>query len=383
MAQSFAVFDRAGNAYLVDAEPQSAPVACSSPRLIFKIPQPCADVRVTKVDPGGQTLFSALFHGDGDDYPRALAVDSAGNLYVAGNVYEDSPDLFVVKFSAESGQPAPYVAPVIAVDASGNAYVAAGGGLTKLGLAGDVLLTRPISFIPSAAATDGDGNPVLAGRIESTAGAIITKFDPSGITQFEARLPGSTAPNAAAVDSAGNIYIAGQTESTALPTTPGTLQPQPLIPAWSLAPGGFVAKYSPSGYGIGPEEGIASQPTLGLAGVIVAFDGHPAPVIYAQSRQLNVLAPFSLDGKETTTVTVTCNGAALPAFTRPVRFSSAGLFRREPNVSAEASAVNQDGTLNSASNPAPAGSIIALWGTGFGPTTPACPTGGVNPMHPT
>jgi hypothetical protein len=34
-------------------------------------------------------------------------------------------------------------------------------------------------------------------------------------------------------------------------------------------------------------------------------------------------------------------------------------------------AVNQDGTVNSADNPAPVGSIVSVWATGLGPIAPA------------
>jgi uncharacterized protein (TIGR03437 family) len=58
------------------------------------------------------------------------------------------------------------------------------------------------------------------------------------------------------------------------------------------------------------------------------------------------------------------------------------LFRLQPNVSAQAYAVNQDGTINGPSNPASRGSLVSFWGTGFGPTVPGCATGGLNAPGP-
>jgi len=43
-------------------------------------------------------------------------------------------------------------------------------------------------------------------------------------------------------------------------------------------------------------------------------------------------------------------------------------------------AVNQDGTVNSPSNPAAPGSYVSIWGTGFGSIDPPCATGGLNPF---
>jgi uncharacterized protein (TIGR03437 family) len=61
-----------------------------------------------------------------------------------------------------------------------------------------------------------------------------------------------------------------------------------------------------------------------------------------------------------------------------VTFSSPGMFRLQIGQSAQAAAINQDGTLNGPTNPAPRGSVVALWGTGYGLTSPPCPIGGLN-----
>jgi uncharacterized protein (TIGR03437 family) len=72
-------------------------------------------------------------------------------------------------------------------------------------------------------------------------------------------------------------------------------------------------------------------------------------------------------------------GGTFGPFTIPVRLAAPGLLRAQPNVSALAYALNQDGTLNSPSSPAALGSFVAVWGTGFGTLNPTCPTGGQNP----
>jgi uncharacterized protein (TIGR03437 family) len=104
--------------------------------------------------------------------------------------------------------------------------------------------------------------------------------------------------------------------------------------------------------------------------------------LYAQSRQVNVLAPFSLAPDSSTTITVKLEGAVVGQFTAQTSHGEPGLLRLQPNISAQALALNQDSTLNSATNPAPAGTVVALWGTGFGPLSPACATGGLNAPGP-
>jgi uncharacterized protein (TIGR03437 family) len=148
-----------------------------------------------------------------------------------------------------------------------------------------------------------------------------------------------------------------------------------------IAPGEFITL---TGFGIGPTNGIAyqpdaqGQPPRQLAGVQVLFDGVPAPLLYVQSRQINVLVPFELTGKGSTNIQVQYNGTRLGPVAVPLTFGVPGIFRLESGVSAQAAALNQDGTLNGPSNPASPGSVVTLWGTGFGATDPPCATGGLN-----
>lgn len=143
-------------------------------------------------------------------------------------------------------------------------------------------------------------------------------------------------------------------------------------PSGGIAPGEFVTL---TGFGIGPV-------SAALTGVEVLFDGRPAPLLYAQSQQINVQAPFEIAGQTSTTIAVHYNGATIGPVTVPVIFGVPGLFRLQPGVSTIAAAINQDGTVNGPTNPAPRGSVVALFGTGFGATSPACASGGLNVPGP-
>jgi uncharacterized protein (TIGR03437 family) len=151
-----------------------------------------------------------------------------------------------------------------------------------------------------------------------------------------------------------------------------------------IVPGAFITF---TGFGIGPEIGVSAQPGASgtpttLGGVQVLFDGNPAPVIYAQSREVNAQVPFEVAGQSKTTVSLVYNGASFGPLTMEISFADPALFRLQPNVSAQAYAVNEDGTINTASNPAAPGSLVALFGTGMGATDPPCPTGGLNADGP-
>jgi uncharacterized protein (TIGR03437 family) len=152
-----------------------------------------------------------------------------------------------------------------------------------------------------------------------------------------------------------------------------------------VAPGELITL---TGFGIGPDAGVAYQPDdqgmapRQLAGVQVLFDGEPAPVLYAQSRQVNAQAPFELSGKTLTKISLVYNQVTVGSMTVPANQGRPGLFRLRAGVSSQAVALNQDGTLNGVSNPAARGSIVAVWGTGFPPIDAPCATGGLNPSRP-
>lgn len=106
------------------------------------------------------------------------------------------------------------------------------------------------------------------------------------------------------------------------------------------------------------------------------FNNQPVPVIYAQSRQINAIVPTNLTGGAT--VSVVYNGTLIGSTSVTVVFGVPGLYRAQPGYSTQLLAINNDGTLNSQSNPAASGTVVMLLGTGFGNTDPACTSGGLN-----
>ena len=137
-----------------------------------------------------------------------------------------------------------------------------------------------------------------------------------------------------------------------------------------------------TGFGIGPDAGVVWQPTAEgtvpttLGGVQVLFNNQPVPVIYAQSHQVNAIVPSNLTGGAT--VSVVYNGTPIGSTSVTVTFGVPGLYRLQPGYSTQLLALNADGTLNSQTNPAASGTIVTLYGTGFGATDPPCTAGGLN-----
>jgi uncharacterized protein (TIGR03437 family) len=104
-----------------------------------------------------------------------------------------------------------------------------------------------------------------------------------------------------------------------------------------------------------------------LANVYVTFNSTPGPLLYVQDKQINVIAPWSLQSGQTVEICVFYNGNKTNCLTRPVVDSQPGVFTVDGTYAAT---LNQDGTLNTAANPAPVGSIVSVFATGLGAITP-------------
>lgn len=101
----------------------------------------------------------------------------------------------------------------------------------------------------------------------------------------------------------------------------------------------------------------------------VFFDEVPAPVLYADARQGNVIVPFEVAGREAVTMRAESAAGRTNTVIPQARATAPGLF--PPIVNAG------DGQLNSRANPAAAGEYFSLFATGCGQTNPGGKTGGV------
>jgi len=138
--------------------------------------------------------------------------------------------------------------------------------------------------------------------------------------------------------------------------------------AGAVAPGEIVVI---AGSGLGPAELIVGDPAANrlynsdLSGTSVRFDGTPAPLIYTSDSQLAVQVPnsFSSQGAQ---LTITYEGRTSASF--PVAFTqyAPGVFTLDSTGKGQAVALNQDRSVNTASNAATAGDVISLFVTGAG-----------------
>jgi uncharacterized protein (TIGR03118 family) len=144
--------------------------------------------------------------------------------------------------------------------------------------------------------------------------------------------------------------------------------------AGPVAPGEIVEI---SGQTIGPSPSVTSTipatgnlPTM-VGGTTFTFNGTAAPIVYTGSGATSVQVPYEVAGSTTASVVMTVGNQTAKAFTVQVAPTAPGLFTTDFSGGNGAVALNADGTVNSAANPAVRGTAITLFATGEGVTAPA------------
>jgi uncharacterized protein (TIGR03437 family) len=102
--------------------------------------------------------------------------------------------------------------------------------------------------------------------------------------------------------------------------------------------------------------------------VKVSVGGTPAPLLYVSPDQINFQVPSAtpVGGLEEIQVARVSTGQVLASWLFQIDAESPGLFTVDGSGSGQVAAVNQDGSLNNGANPAKAGSVVTLYGTGQG-----------------
>lgn len=116
-----------------------------------------------------------------------------------------------------------------------------------------------------------------------------------------------------------------------------------------------------------------------LAGARILFNGIPAPMLYTSATQASAIVPFALDGAASAEVVAQYQGRVSAPFRVTVSGADPGLFSADRTGTGPGAILNQDGSLNSNSNPAAPGTVAVLFGAGFGQTTPPSVEGQITP----
>jgi uncharacterized protein (TIGR03437 family) len=315
--------------------------------------QNSGDGFVTKLNPTGSALiFSTFIGGSGDDCVTGLAVDSSGNVYMAGttstqnlpttpgafqpafagykvlpfDVEQDFGDAFVAKLNPAGsafiylsylGGSLNDVGGAIAVDSGGNAYVTGFTGSPDFPTAGGPLQPAIGGAGPRDQFWEPMGDAFLS--VVNPTGTVLLYSSYFGGTQDETGI-------AMALDGAGNLYITGGTRSPNLPVTSNAWQPKLASPktdvfyavfsgfsatpptiatvknafggSTTIAPNTWVAI---TGTNLAPDtriwqasDFVNNQLPTSLDGASVLMNGTKAYIYYISGTQINALTPPNL-----------------------------------------------------------------------------------------
>lgn len=346
---------------------------------------------LAKIGSGGTQLqWASWFNNANVD---ALALDNAGNIYLGGNA---GPSFSATSGSLQSSYPAAaYIqsdtlnyaqkagfAAEISPDATqlrfatwlgGNnfsrtmvSYGVFSGINGVTGLAVDTIGTIWVTggSLPSELPVP-NSTPVLG------ADYVIGLSADGSSVKSATTVPEGGAGLAIAVTSQGPVAL-GKTGSVLMPvssavTLSGVVNSAGLNVGGSVAPNELVSFY---GSGLGPSTPVSAVAvngalTTSLGGVEVEFDGVAAPLLYVGPNQINAVVPSSVGGQSSTTVQITTPNGTLTGLVLAAAPAIPDVFAA-PAPGNAAFALNQDGTLNSITNPAAPGSVVSVWATGGG-----------------
>ncbi len=453
---------------------QSQSPAGSCPGNMNAPPSPCSVAFITKLTPSGSVAWTTYLGGSGPDDAHAIAVDSAGNVWVAGETVSPNfpttanaisrtfggeidlgplrfGDAFVAKldpagshllYSTYLGGSEADAAYGIAVDWAGAAYISGGTGSPNFPTTPGAFQTTYTDYNPNAPPSPGPEGFVT--KIDSSADLVYSTFISGGgglvvdsLGQAYVSVSGdafassiqptcASPPNKGvlvlnsagsalvasspipgaylALDGKGGLYSAGDAFTLVFFATPRAFQTQygggdsdafaakvdlsqPVGPsiasvlnAASLLPGN--ATQYPTG-AVAPGEIVSLFGNgFGSGTPSVTFGTSPATLLYASDCQINAVVPFEVNPGLNTLVTVRSGGQMLGPIKLPVVAAAPGIFTTSDSGSGQAAVLNQDSSVNTASNPAARGSIVSVYLTGVGALSPSIADGSLGPRMP-
>lgn len=143
-----------------------------------------------------------------------------------------------------------------------------------------------------------------------------------------------------------------------------------------VAPGEMVAIYGSDLGGAQLAQAQLASPgklTTSVAGTQVLINNVPAPLAYVRADQVGAIVPDAVANGMSAGVEVQYQGQSTSVVQVPVAATAPGVFTLDQSGRGQGAILNQDSSINTAANPAAAGSIVVLFATGQGAMNPPWP----------
>jgi uncharacterized protein (TIGR03437 family) len=239
-----------------------------------------------------------------------------------------------------------------------------------------VAVTSPGSDFPfTATATAGNSGTWLAvsPTSGSTPATLTVTVTPAGlaaskysgivtVTPTDPTIPAQSLPVTLTVGSGSTSLLFVRSILNAASLLPGPIAPGEIITVTGTGLGPAV--------GVGPNLLASGSVDTQVAGTRVLFDGIPGPLLFVRSDQINAIVPYNVYGRTGTNLQIEISGVRSDPIGLHVVNTAPAIFTIDGSGRGQGAIVNQDGTINSPAAAAARGSIVSIYGTGEGQTSP-------------
>ena len=300
----------------------------------------------------------------------------SGSVAVASGGASNSPQIISVTLNVS---PAP--APSISLSATSLSFAYQAGGALPGSESVHISGSSPVAFT----ATTSSPWLALSPSANTTPATLNVSVSPAGLSP--GNYSGSVSISAPGASNSPQSFVVVLAVSPPAPATPtvSVVDNAASFISGPIAPGEIVTI---GGTNLGPTTPASltldqsGRVSTFLGGVQVLFNGIPAPLTYVSASQVNAIAPYEIAGSLNLSVVVKFQVLSSMAYPLALATNAPALFTLNSSGTGPAAIVNQDGSINSRTNPAPKGSYVSVYATGEGQTAPPGLTGSITSVSP-
>ncbi len=296
-------------------------------------PTPNGKINLSSSDLHASMSDVTTFSEDGATYQITLQVP--GQQTISATYF---PDPRIVGTTTITVRPA-------AVQVSPTSLTLTGtGGESSTGAGANLAVTADVAISFTAAAANSWIQ--LSPTMGTTPANLSVRVNPTGLT------PGSYNGSITLTFADGGTVAVPVTVTVAPPVRIAAFTNAASFLQGSAAPNTLITAF-------GSFPGCESDPR-------VSIDGRPATVFGGASTQITFLVPATVAGRQSANVEVACAGFVSAPVALAITDATPALFTASQTGAGQVAIVNQDGSVGA---PSPHGTVVTVYGTGFGVMT--------------